>query len=141
MKRFLSGHEAILAMSNVRGKYVTVADNLTFSFFYSPRWTHHGPRVKVVFNSDKMRREFASVQKLCNDWKFIQNKEDRRPSQSEITDMQQFFRKYLILFLLVWDMKLSEADPADYLTGRMPLDELVENIYISTKSTKMKWMQ
>ena len=29
---------------------------------------------------------------------------------------KQFFRKYLILFLLVWDMKLSEADPADYLT-------------------------
>lgn len=101
MKRYLSHAESILAMSNVRGKYITVAKNIGFSFFYSPRWTHRGPRVKVVFNPAVMRRENASVQKLCDDWAFIYNKKDNRPSQTDMAEMQKFFRKYLILFLLV----------------------------------------
>lgn len=129
MKKYLSHAESILAMSNVRGKYITVANNIRFSFFYSPRWTQHGPRVKVVFNPEVMRRENASVQKLCDDWRFIYNEKDKHPSQSEIAEMQQFFRHYLILFLLVWDNHLSEADPSDYFVGRMPLSELISNIY------------
>lgn len=123
MKRY------IYAMSNVRGEHVKVTKGLPFSFFYSPSWTQHGPRVKVVFDPFKMREDNVGVQKLCDDWSFRRNKNDRRVSKQEIADMQEFFRKYLILFLLVWDRKSDSPDPADYFTGRISFKQLVQNIY------------
>lgn len=124
MKRLIRGSDAIFAMSNVRGRNVTLED-IDFSFYYSPRNGNHGPRVKVVFDPFKMKISQAGVQKLCDDWSF--NSDVRIPS-SKIREMQKFFKKYLILFLLVWDFKSDEPDPEDYLTGRMTLEELIENL-------------
>lgn len=126
MKRYIRGSEAIFAMSNVRGRNVTV-ETLDFSFYYSPRNSSHGPRVKVVFDPFKMRIADAGIQKLCDDWSFKASK-GSNVSAKQIKQMQDFFHKYLILFLLVWDFKCDEPDPEDYLTGRLTLDELISNL-------------
>lgn len=127
MKRLVRGADAILAMSNVRGRNVTLED-IDFSFYYSPRNSSHGPRVKVVFDPFKMRIAEAGVQKLCDDWEFKLGKDSSPVSSKKIVSMQMFFKKYKILFLLVWDFKLDEPDPEDYLTGRMSLEELIQNL-------------
>ena len=121
-------HSSVLAMSDVRGRHVTVVDKLNFSFFYSPKYTQHGPRVKVVFDPYKMRIDNASVQKLCDDWSFKTNPNEKHLSKKDISSMQAFFKKYLILFLLVWNKQIDEPDPADYLTGRITLEELIKDI-------------
>lgn len=128
MERYLKGSDAIFAMSCVRGRFVTV-EKLNFSFYYFPRTNSHGPRVKVSFNPNMMRVEQSGTQKLCDDWSFQGSKKALSSiSSADIKKMQQFFRKYLILFLLVWDFKCDEPSPENYLTGRIDFREFVENL-------------
>ena len=128
MKKYLRGQDAIFAMSNVQGRFVTV-EKLNFSFYYSSRNSSHGPRVKVSFNPSKMRVENAGTQKLCDDWAFTGSKKALGSiSSKEIQEMQTFFRKYLIIFLLVWDFKCDEPNPENYLTGRISFDEFIQDL-------------
>ena len=43
-----------------------------------------------------------------------------------MTEMKSFFRKYLVLFLLVWEDKVSEPALGDYLEGKISFSELIE---------------
>ena len=125
MKKLIRESEDIFAMSNVRGKYIKVEQNIPFSFYYSPRNSSHGPRVKVLFNPDRMRQNLAGTLKLCDDWLFVPGKDDLNVSNSKIASMKQFFRKYLILFLLVWENLLDDPDPEDYFRGDIDLHKLI----------------
>lgn len=128
MKRYIKSHDDIFAMSNVRGRYIKVEKNIPFSFYYSPRNSSHGPRVKVIFNPDRMKQGLAGNLMLCGDWDFTPGENDSSVSSKEVNKMKEFFRKYLILFLLVWDEHSDEPDPEDYFRGDMDLHELISRI-------------
>lgn len=117
--------EPINCMSNVRGRYVTV-ENIPFSFYYSVKNSSHGPRVKVTLNSDNMRPNRMSSLKLCDDWALDVNENDKRISGNDLKQMKEFFRKYLIMFLLVWEDLVSEPALGDYLEGRISLAEFIQ---------------
>lgn len=124
MKRYLRNEDAIFAMSDVRGKYVTVA-KVPFSFYYSVQNSNHGPRVKVTMNPEKLRANRMSSMKLCDDWSIDQNPDDARISSKDAKLLKEFFRKYLVLFLIVWCDLINEPDLRDYLEGRISLEEFI----------------
>ena len=124
MERFLKDSDVVFAMSNIRGNKVRVEDPLPFSFFYSPKMSSHGPRVKPVFDPQKMRIENAGTLKLCDNWRYIPGKNDN-PSDKQIEEMKAFFRKYLVVFLLVWDNLVDEPDADEYFKGEITLQEFI----------------
>ena len=128
MNRWIHSAEAVFAMSNVRGRYIKVENDIPFSFYYSPRNSSHGPRVKVIFNPDRMKQNLAGNLMLCDDWSFTPGRNDTHVSSKQISEMKDFFRKYLILFLLVWDGHSDEPDPEDYFRKDMDLHELITRI-------------
>ena len=117
-----------MAMSNVLGRFITVEDNVPFSFYYSPRQSSHGPRVKPVLNSSNMRIGDAGTLALCGDWEFKPGRKDIHYSTKVVKSMKNFFRKYLILFLLVWDEQASDPMLGYYLEGRISLNEFIETL-------------
>ena len=125
MKRYIHEQTEIQCMSNVRGKYVTV-ESVPFSFYYSVANSNHGPRVKVTMNSENMRPNRMSSLKLCDDWSLEQSDSADRISSKELKEMQSFFRRYLVLFLFVWEDKVSEPALGDYLEGKISFSELIE---------------
>ena len=126
MKRWIHATEDIVAMSNVRGKFVVV-ENIPFSFYYSVRNSNHGPRVKVTMNGQNMRPNRMSSLKLCNDWSIDINDQDARISAKDLATMKEFFRKYLVLFLIVWEDLISEPELADYFEGKVTLKEFIQD--------------
>lgn len=128
MKRMIRMQEDIFAMSNVLGKFIKVENNVPFSFYYSPRNSSHGPRVKPVLNAEKMRISEAGTLALCGDWSFIPGSNDKKASLSAIEDMKQFFKKYLVLFLLVWEGLADDPALGYYLEGRLELSDFIESL-------------
>lgn len=124
MKRVIYSAEEIVAMSNVRGKYVKV-DRIPFSFYYSVKNSNHGPRVKVTMNAEKLRPMRMSSMKLCDDWNIDRNDQDTEISGKDEKQMKEFFRKYLILFLIVWSDLVSEPELADFMEGRIDLHQFI----------------
>lgn len=126
MKKWIHATEDIVAMSDVRGKYVTV-ENIPFSFYYSVRNSNHGPRVKVTMNGQNMRPNKMSSLKICDDWSIDINDQDSRISSKDLNSMKEFFRKYIVLFLIVWEDLISEPDLGDYLEGKISLQEFIQD--------------
>ena len=123
-----SNNDLILCMSNVRGDKVRVPHSLPFSFYFSGKNTSHGIRVKPIFNPSKMMISQAGNLKLCDDWDYNPGENDRHISGKSVQDMKEFFRKYLVLFLLVWDAHLYDTSVQDYFEGDMTLHELVKDL-------------
>lgn len=129
MKRYIRSAEDITAMSNVRGNLVKNPNKLPFSFYFSSKNGNvHGPRVKTSFDPSKLRLSKTGTLKLCDDWEFIKNPQDRDVSESEIKKMKEFFRKYLILFLLVWDDYIGDPVLEDYFEGDITLHEFITEL-------------
>lgn len=128
MKRYIHSSENIFAMSNVRGKYIKVEKDIPFSFYYSPRNSSHGPRVKPVLDPSKMNLSDTGTLELCDDWKFTPGSRDRHYSSKVVNSMKDFFRKYLVLFLLVWDMQLDDPELEDYFRCDISLHELIADL-------------
>ena len=128
MKRWIKSCNDIFGMSNVRGKHIKVDDNVPFSFYYSPKNSIHVPRVKPVLNPDRINLQKSGTLKLCDDWEFVPGPDDKHVSKSLVENMKQFFRKYLILFLLVWDNHVDDPLLEDYFRGDISFEEFVSNI-------------
>lgn len=126
MKRYIYNSEDIMCMSDVRGRKIKVESNVPFSFYYSAKNSSHGPRVKVAFNPDKLRIDQTGTLKLCDDWSFKSNTGER-VSSNMMYAMKKFFRKYLVLFLLVWESKVEdEPSLGDYLEGDISFEEFIK---------------
>ena len=93
-----------------------------------PKNGNHGPRVKPVMNPRTMKLDQAGTLKLCDDWEYTPGKDDKHVSSSDIRHMKEFFRKYLILLLLVWDKHANDPDLGYYLQGQISLSEFIENL-------------
>lgn len=119
----------IFEMANMLGKKVKVPHKLPFSFYFSASNENvHGIRVKPVFNPEKFVRSQTGTLKLCDNWEYIPGKDDNNVSQSDIDDMKQFFRDYLVLFCMVWDEQLSEDPVQDYFKAEITLNDLIQEI-------------
>lgn len=129
MKKWIHEKEDILCMSDVRGIKVKVESKLPFSFYYSARNSSHGPRVKITSDPTKIRLDRMGSLELTGDWDYISTKGNDEFSSKELKEIRAFFRKYLILFLLVWD-KLTSNEPSlgDYLEGDITLAEFIQDL-------------
>jgi len=136
MYRIVKSSKAIFAMSNVLGRFIKVEENVPFSFYYSPRNSSHGPRVKPVLNPEKMRISDAGTLALSGSWKFIPGKNDKSASEQLVDDMKKFFRKYLVLFLLVWEGIADDPALGYYLEGRLDLSEFIKTLDFYEKYQK-----
>ncbi len=128
MKKCVHSSEDIFAMSNVRGKHIKVEPKVPFSFYYSPKNGNHGPRVKPILNPEKLYLDDAGTLKLCDDWEFVPGKQDEHYSSSQLREMKEFFRKYLVLFLLVWDKHISDPELEDYFRRDISLAEFIQDL-------------
>lgn len=130
MKRYVHASEDLFAMTNVLGKFIKVEKNVPFSFYYSPKSEvmAHGPRVKPILNPNMMRTSDVGTLKLCDDWAFVPGKQDEHPSAKSIHNMKRFFRKYLVMVLLVWDQLVPDPLLGLYLEGRASLQEFIQSL-------------
>lgn len=126
MKRLVSyPDDAIMCMSNIRGRKVKNPGQLPFSFYFSNKNSNHEIRVKPVFNPDKMLFSKTGNLELYGDWNYTPGPDDKRISNKDITSMKSFFRRYIVLFCAVWDEQLTDSDLADYFEGDINFHELL----------------
>lgn len=71
--------------------------------------------------------------KLCDDWEYVPGKLDKDVSEKDIKSMKAFFRKYVVLFCMVWDEQLQDGVLDYYLTGRISFHDLIEDIDFYTQ--------
>lgn len=129
MKKLIKSKDSILCMANVRGKYVVNPGKLKFSFYFSSDdGITHGIRVKPVFNPEKMLKSMTGTLKLCDDWSYIPGPDDDSVSSKDVNDMKRLFRKYLVLFCMVWDEQLQDGVLEDYFKGTVTFHEMLEDI-------------
>ena len=128
MKRLIQD-DAILAMSNVRGKFVKNPSALPFSFYFSSGVEYpHSIRVKPSFNPEKLKPSMTGILKLSDDWGFIPGPNDGNISESEIAEMKAFFRRYIVLFSAVWDEQMQDGVLADYFRGDITFNEMLTDL-------------
>jgi len=119
--------DAILCMSNIRGKYVKNPGKLPFSFYFSANAdAGHTIRVKPVFNPDRMKFSATGTLKLCDDWEFVPGKDDKHVDSKAVQEMKNFFRRYLVLFCAVWDEQIDDGTVEDYFVGTIDFDDMVK---------------
>lgn len=129
MKIYLKSNVDIMCMSDVRGKRIKVEPDVNFSFYYSPRNSSHGPRVKVVFDPDRINPSKMSNLRLSGDWRFTPSKEVNKVPASDISKAKTFFRKYLILILIAWeDATFDQVSIRDYFEGAITLHEFIQEL-------------
>ena len=130
MERYVKhSKDAIMCMSNIRGRNIKIPGPQKFSFYFSKaNGSSHGPRVKVSFNPDKLNIDECGTQKLCDDWEFIKPKNNSHINESDIKDMQQFFKDNIDLFEAVWYGKIEEDVLQDYLRGFITYDDAISEI-------------
>ena len=129
MKIYLKHNVDIMCMSDVRGRRIKVEPDINFSFYYSPRNSSHGPRVKVIFDPDRIKSAEMSNLRVCGDWRFTPNKEADKSSSKDIAQVKAFFRKYLILILIAWeDATNDQASIRDYFEGDITLHEFIKEL-------------
>ena len=120
-------------MANVLGRKVKNPHKLPFSFYFSVRKANeHSIRVKPVFNANDLNPSIVGTLKLCDDWEFIPGSEEKHISASDEREMKEFFREYLVLFCMVWDMQLREDVIQDYFRNLITFAELVREIKFYT---------
>lgn len=129
--------DCLFEMSNVRGKYVKNPQKLKFSFYFSSKdGNSHGIRVKPMFNSEKLIKSKCGTLSLHTDWKFVPGSDDKSVSAKDIKQMKDFFRKYLVLFCMVWEEQLTDGELEDYFVGTITWDELLSGISFYDKYEK-----
>lgn len=129
MKRIIKSTTDILAMSNIRGKYVKNPHSLPFSFYFSSgAGVQHGPRVKPMFNESKLIRSLTGILKLCDDWEFVPGVDDKDVKADKVSDMKDFFRRHIVLFCAVWDEQMQDATLEDYLRGDITFSEMLADL-------------
>lgn len=128
MKRYINTSEDTFAMSSVIGRFIKVEKDVPFSFYYFPKNSNYGPKVKLVLNPDRMKLGETGVLRLCGDWEFTPGPDDKHHSDADVARMRDFFRKYLVLFLLVWDTQVPDPELEDYFRGDITLQEFIQDI-------------
>ena len=129
MKIYLKHNVDIMCMSDVRGRRIKVEPNVNFSFYYSPRNSSHGPRVKVVFDPDKINSSQLSNLRLSGDWRFTPNREIGKIPSKDIAEAKAFFRKYLVLILIAWEGATNDqVSIRDYFEGDITLHEFIKEL-------------
>lgn len=129
MKYVVHPNNRILAMSNVRGRYVKNPGQLPFSFYFSSGYgVNHGPRVKPMFNPEKLIASLTGTLELCDNWAFVPGRDDSGVSQKLVDQMKRFFREHLVLFCLVWDEHMQDATLEDYFRGHISFQDMVQDI-------------
>ena len=114
-------------MSDVVGRYVK-SDSIDFSFLYSADIADHPIYVMPVFNTEWIRRDKLGTLELCGDWRYIPGTDDKHVSKQHIKAMKEFFKKYIVLFCMVWDEQLPVNLIEDYLRQDIDLHGLIKNI-------------
>lgn len=128
MSRCISWSEDTFAMSSVIGKFIVAEKDVPFSFYYFPKNSNYGPKVKPVLNPNRMNLSGTGVLRLCGNWKFTPGPDDKHHSDADVARMRDFFRKYLVLFLLVWDTQVPDPELEDYFRGDITLKEFIHEI-------------
>lgn len=129
MKIYLKHNVDIMCMSDVRGRRIKVEPDVDFSFYYSPRNSSHGPRVKIMFDPGRIVSEEMSNLRLCGDWRFTRNRQVGQVSEKQLTRIKSFFSKYLILLLIAWENATNDqASIRDYFEGEISLHEFIQQL-------------
>ena len=122
----------IFGMSNMLGKFVRLDGPLNASFYFGSKHAGipdggaipHDIRVKIYPNREKFRESGSFTMTLHGDYLVTKNDLDGK----ELQTLKSFFRKYKVLFAGAWEEEIIETDITAYLSGRIPLQELVWNM-------------
>ncbi len=129
MKRMIKNSTDIFGMANMRGMYVKNPHKLPFSFYFSSGMgVSHGPRVKPMFKENKLILSLTGTLKLCDDWEYTPGRDDKNVSASDVQQMKDFFKEYIVLFCAVWDEQMQDSVLEDYLSGRISFEEMIQDL-------------
>lgn len=129
MKFIVHPQHSIFGMSNVRGRYVKNPKQLPFSFYFSSGdGVTHGPRVKPLFNPERLISSLTGTLELCNNWEYVPGKDDKNVGEKSIRQMKKFFKDYVVLFCLVWDEHMQDATLEGYFKGEITFNEMLQDI-------------
>ena len=121
--------EYLTEMADVLGRKVRV-EKINFSFYFSQAQGQHTIRAKICWNREKLYHQFDGIIQLFGEYKYISSSNPtKKPSQKDINQAREFFKKYKVLFAACWDDKLQPADVVDYLEGHIDFRELLKNFY------------
>ena len=56
-----------------------------------------------MFNPEKLLKSKVGNLKLCDDWEYLHGVDDDHVDNKDIRKMIAFFKKYIVLFRMVWD--------------------------------------
>lgn len=114
----------MLCLSCVRGIEVVRPYQLPFSFYFGAKQGNlHNIQIKYIFNSERIFLSKTSILNLCGNWSV-----DNDISSSDRDILLEFFRTYLILFILVWDEYMQDGTVQDYFEGRADLQDILDDI-------------
>ena len=137
-ENYLKDPSAILMeMSNVVGNKVKIENGgLPFSFYLSNKknvHNQHGIRVKILWNSNKSPENADGYMELHGNYDYVIGSKKYKPTEKEKEFARSIFKKYKVLFAMVWECKLNHDDLADYFKGNMSWNELLASAYNLTE--------
>ena len=123
----------LMEMSNVIGNKVKIErGGLPFSFYVSNKnnvHNQHGIRSKVLWNSNKSPENADGYFELHGDYKYVSGSHKYKPTEKEKEFARSIFKKYKVLFAMVWECKLNHDDLADYFKGNIVWRDLLAASY------------
>ena len=129
MKLIIQQKDSVLAMSNIRGRYVQNPGKLPFSFYFSSgSGVNHGPRVKPMFNLERLIYSLTGTLELCDNWEYVPGKDDKNIDKTSVRSMKKFFKDNIVLFCLVWDEHMQDGILEDYFKGDITFNQMLQDL-------------
>ena len=126
----------LMEMANVVGNDVKLEARLPFSFYFSNKnavHSQHSIRLKVLWNPSKSSEFADGYIEMHGDYKYVYGSHKYKPTEDEKNFARSIFKKYKVLFAMVWECKLNHDDVADYFKGSMLWRELLASSYNLTE--------
>ena len=129
MKLIIRQKDSIIAMANIRGRYVKNPGKLPFSFYFSFfSGVNHGPRVKPMFSPERLISSLTGTLELCDNWEYVPGKDDKNIDEKSIRSMKKFFKDNIVLFCLVWDEHMQDGVLEDYFKGDITFNQMLQDL-------------
>ena len=120
----------VLHETNIRGKNIR-SDEVNFSFFFSNKGNNrHAIRVKIVWNREKMgllTDKESGYMELFGDYEY----HGYNPGQNQVQKAREFFQKYKILLVAVWEGCLLGDIVVDYFRKFATFEEVVRDFELA----------
>ena len=136
MKRYIHSQEDIFAFAKLTSKYAdtTRTGEILDFIYFSPVQAGHGPRIKFYDGVHKKTADSPYIEFGVDDMPTIDRSQYSRKDNPNVFDdayvntIISFVIRTRPILLLVWFMRLDQADALHYFEGSISWKELLDDI-------------